>query len=111
MSESTGNVAVGESDTSLTRQPARRLALPIVLSGGASAAPIVCAVRQDYTAGLIASAPMLAVTLLIFFFVVCPAVWSTKPGRQSAALAVLDRLLGRPNDQSNRRRRRSAADI
>lgn len=109
MSESTGNLPVGESDTSLTRQPARRLALTIVLSSGAGVAPIVYAVRQDYGAVLIASAPMLGVALLIFLFVVCPAVWSTKPGRQSAALAVLDRLLGLPSDQPNPRRRRRAA--
>lgn len=110
MSETTGNLAVGESDTALTRPPTRRLALPIVLGGGVSAAPIVSAVRQDYIAGLIAGAPTLGAALLIFFFVVCPAVWSTNPDRQSAALAVLDRLLGRPSERPKQRRRRNPGD-
>ncbi len=61
-----------------------------------AAAPVVSALRQDYMAGLIAGAPSCAAALLIFFLVICPAVWSKDQGRQSAALAVLDRLLGRP---------------
>ncbi|WP_234440754.1 hypothetical protein [Streptomyces rimosus] len=110
MSETTGNLAAGESDTALIRQPSRRLVLPIALSCGAGVAPIVSAVRQDWVAGLIAGAPAFGVALLIFFFVICPAVWSTKPDRQSAALAVLDRLLGWPGDRPRQRKRRVAAN-
>jgi hypothetical protein len=83
--------------------------LPIAVGGGLSVAPIVSAVRQDYVAGIIAGAPTLAVGLLIFFLVVCPAVWSRSPDRQSAALAVLDRLLGRPGDRPKPRKRRGNA--
>lgn len=108
MSESTGNSLARESDTARSGQASRRLALPIAVGGGLSAAPVVSLVRQDYTAGIVAGAPTFAASLLIFFLVICPAVWSRSPARQSAALAVLDRLLGRPGDQPKPRRRRTA---
>lgn len=107
MSESTGYSLARESDVARSGQASRRLMLPIAVGGSLSAAPIVSAVRQDYTAGIIAGAPTFAVTLLIFFLVICPAVWSRSPDRQSAALAVLDRLLGRPGDRPTPRKRRS----
>lgn len=37
-----------------------------------------------------------ALALILFVAVVGPAVWSRKPARRAAALAVLDRLLDRP---------------
>ncbi|MDQ0386835.1 hypothetical protein J2S54_003655 [Streptomyces sp. DSM 42143] len=80
--------------------------MPIALGGGLSAAPIVSALRQDYVAGVIAGAPTFAVAMLIFFLVICPAVWSKSPDRQVAALAVLDRLLGRPSEGPKQRKRR-----
>ncbi|MEU5794895.1 hypothetical protein ABZ800_15460 [Streptomyces sp. NPDC047813] len=83
------------------------MAMPIMLGGGLGAAPIVSTLRQDYLAGLIAGAPSFAAALLIFFLVICPAVWSKSPARQSAALAVLDRLLGRQDDSRKPRNRRS----
>lgn len=109
MSESTGISLQRESDPGFTPQSRRRLALPVALGSGLSAAPIVSALRQDYIAGLIAGAPTLAAALLIFFLVICPAVWSKSPDRQSAALAVLDRLLGRPSEGPRQRKRRGAS--
>ncbi|MGW5132343.1 hypothetical protein [Streptomyces sp. NPDC004135] len=109
MSEGTGISLVRESDPSYAPQSRRRLALPLALGSGMSAAPIVSAMRQDYVAGLIAGAPAFAVALLIFFLVICPAVWSKSADRQSAALAVLDRLLGRPGEKPKQRKRRGGS--
>jgi hypothetical protein len=109
MSESTGVSLQRESDPGFIPQSRRRLALPVALGSGLGAAPIVSALRQDYISGLIAGAPTFIAALLIFFLVVCPAVWSKSPDRQSAALAVLDRLLGRPCEGLKQRKRRSVS--
>ncbi len=106
MSESTGNPFPRESDNGLSRQPVRRLVLPVMLGSGVSVTPVVSALRQDYTAGLIAGAPTLGLALMTFFLIICPAVWSRDPNRQAAALAVLDRLLGKPAERPKQRRRR-----
>ncbi|MFF9664696.1 hypothetical protein ACF1FY_21685 [Streptomyces althioticus] len=109
MSESTGVSLLRESDPGFIVQPRRRLALPIALGGGLSAAPVVGALQQDYIAGIIAGAPAFVVAMLIFFLVICPAVWSKSPDRQVAALTVLDRLLGRPSERPKQRRRRGGS--
>jgi hypothetical protein len=73
----------------------RRLALPAAL-GGLSAGPIVGAMRQDRVASMIAAAPAFTVVLLTFLIVIGPAVLARSHARRSAALTVLDRLLGGP---------------
>lgn len=102
MDETTGNPPVSESDSYPSGQTARRVLVATTI-GAAGVSPVVTAVRQDYLSGLIVGAPASVVVMLVFVFVVCPAVWSKEPRRQAAALAVLDRLLGRPDKPKRRR--------
>ncbi|MFD4908658.1 hypothetical protein [Kitasatospora purpeofusca] len=60
-----------------------------------TAGPMVAGFQSNTTIAVISAAPTLAVGLLFFFGVVCPAVWSRKPQRQKAALKVMSTLIGR----------------
>ncbi|MFF2747113.1 hypothetical protein ACFVVA_16385 [Kitasatospora sp. NPDC058048] len=60
-----------------------------------TAGPMVAGFQGNTTIAVISAAPTLVVGLLLFFGVVCPAVWSTKPQRQRAALKVMNTLIGR----------------
>jgi hypothetical protein len=41
---------------------------------------------------LLSSQEVFVIVILIIALVIAPAVWSTRPSRQRAALAILDRL-------------------
>ncbi|MFE4973479.1 hypothetical protein ACFRAR_15360 [Kitasatospora sp. NPDC056651] len=60
-----------------------------------TAGPTVAGLQGNTTIAVISAAPGLAVGLLFFFGVVCPAVWSRKPQRRRAALNAMNALIGR----------------
>ncbi|MFJ8436991.1 hypothetical protein ACIQ9P_37430 [Kitasatospora sp. NPDC094019] len=60
-----------------------------------TAGSMVAGVQGNTTIAAITATPTLVASLLFFFGVVCPAVWSRKPQRRTAAIKVLNTLIGR----------------
>ncbi|GGZ18217.1 hypothetical protein GCM10010387_08340 [Streptomyces inusitatus] len=114
MSEGTGPALPREADqgmdgtsgTEPLRRPTRWLtpAGLAVTSGGALAAGF----QGNMAVAAMSAAPSLLLGSFFFFGVVCPAVWSRKPQRQKAALAVMTSLLGTARRRNTTRRRRPA---
>ncbi len=103
MSEGTGNALPGEVDQVMSSpivvEPLRRsLRWPAWagLAGLPSAGAVAAGLSGDVIlVALSAVAPSLICGSFFFFGVVCPAIWSRRPRRQKAALAVMASLLGR----------------
>ncbi|WP_416876094.1 hypothetical protein [Kitasatospora sp. SC0581] len=88
---STGSVQV--AGPSPHRSASRWLAPASAAATGIG--PIAAGVQGNTTIAIISAAPGLILVTLLFFGVVCPAVWSKKTQRQKAALNVLNALIER----------------
>lgn len=87
MTSSTDQQAASASRTG----PAKTVT--VLAAAGPSGASTALAWHGAY---LLAIITPLILPVLVLTFVVAPAVWSRKAGRRTAALKVLDQLLGRP---------------
>jgi hypothetical protein len=96
MHEGTGSPVSSETVQAASeapRQASRWLASAGVLAAGAG--PLAAGLQGNRAVAVISAAPGLLLGLLVFFGVVCPAIWSKKAQRQRAALNVLNALIGR----------------
>ncbi|WP_330240465.1 hypothetical protein [Streptomyces sp. NBC_00525] len=114
MSEGTGNPLPREVDQSmdgiLGAEPRRRPTRWLTPAGLAvtGAGTLAAGFQGNMAVAAMSAAPSLLLGAFFFFGVVCPAVWSRKPQRQKAALAVMTSLLGTARRRNTTRRRSPA---
>lgn len=97
MHEGTGS-PVSTGSVQVAGQTPHRSASRWLAPVGAAATgigPITAGLQGNTTIAVISAAPGLILVTLLFFGVVCPAVWSRRTQRQKAALNVLNALIGR----------------